>query len=616
MIFQFDHRYNSHNSEHTSEVEHQDAIFVPLPRYWIEESRTRDSAANLPQQNWFITFRDRARSTDMRTAIFAVVPLSGITHPLPIISSPLFNTSLSCIALANFNCFVFDYVIRRKLSGYHLSFYLIKQQPVIPPSRYSSSELQFIKPRVLELTYTAWDLQSFAQDCGYIGPPFRWDEERRFLLRCELDAAYFHLYDIERDDVAYIMDTFPIVRRKDEAAHGEYRTKRVILEIYDEMAAGMQRSRGAEEQGGYQTRLEPPPAHPDAAHAWDEAYLGPELAREAWWREGQGSGGAEEWAAGGSVWEKVRDAELELLIHAALRFNAYDYMEETGYDGQTAAKRFIESGDLPTDPLQQMSIMFVMQRATKNGYQALNGPVYRAMRALFPIVCRYDVPEAYRYQDSYSKWVRDYAPQVSAWADFIEQIHQRMPYDDEASVFAEPDLTAVYQNLVVPEVESGGAEEQGGRGAEERKSEGITTTIHEPGPVLELKPPPAPPPKSKAKPTPPLSVQPSLISDFVPPQGSRRQRLRMVMDLGQPQNQAELQMLVGALADEDDSIRWLAGSSLTRLGGLAVVNMLAAFLGSTPGATAEQEAMKVLGLIGDTDEDTAVREAAQALVNK
>ena len=47
-------------------------------------------------------------------------------------------------------------------------------------------------------------------------------------MRCELDALYFHLYGIERDDVAYIMDTFPIVKRKDEAAHGEYRTKRVI----------------------------------------------------------------------------------------------------------------------------------------------------------------------------------------------------------------------------------------------------------------------------------------------------------------------------------------------------------------------------------------------------
>ena len=115
-------------------------------------------------------------------------------------------------------------------------------------------------PRVLELTYTAWDLQPFAHDCGYDGPPFRWDEERRFLLRCELDAAYFHLYGIARDDVDYIMDTFPIVRRKDEAAHGEYRTKRVILEIYDEMAEAMRTGEP------YRTRLDPPPADPRVAH--------------------------------------------------------------------------------------------------------------------------------------------------------------------------------------------------------------------------------------------------------------------------------------------------------------------------------------------------------------
>ncbi|MND07977.1 hypothetical protein D3C83_303110 [compost metagenome] len=31
------------------------------------------------------------------------------------------------------------------------------------------------------------------------------------------------------------MDTFPLVRKKDEEAHGSYRTKDRILAIYDEM---------------------------------------------------------------------------------------------------------------------------------------------------------------------------------------------------------------------------------------------------------------------------------------------------------------------------------------------------------------------------------------------
>ena len=70
------------------------------------------------------------------------------------------------------------------------------------------------RPRVLELTYTAWDLQPFARDLDYQGAPFVWDEDRRFLMRCELDALYFHLYGIERDDVDYIMETFPIVKKR------------------------------------------------------------------------------------------------------------------------------------------------------------------------------------------------------------------------------------------------------------------------------------------------------------------------------------------------------------------------------------------------------------------
>ena len=45
------------------------------------------------------------------------------------------------------------------------------------------------------------------------GSPFRWDEGRRFAMRCELDAAFFHLYGIERNDVGYIMRQLPRVSR-------------------------------------------------------------------------------------------------------------------------------------------------------------------------------------------------------------------------------------------------------------------------------------------------------------------------------------------------------------------------------------------------------------------
>jgi hypothetical protein len=43
-----------------------------------------------------------------------------------------------------------------------------------------------------------------------------------------------------------------VVKRKDEQAHGEYRTKLVILDIYDAMQQAT---------ATYHTRLDPPPAH-------------------------------------------------------------------------------------------------------------------------------------------------------------------------------------------------------------------------------------------------------------------------------------------------------------------------------------------------------------------
>lgn len=116
-----------------------------------------------------------------------------------------------------------------------MNFFYVKQFPVLPPSTYTPELLNFIVPRVLELTYTAWDLQPFARDLGYEGAPFAWDPERRFQLRCELDALYFHLYQIGREDAAYIMDTFPILKRKDEVQFGTYRTKDVILAVYDQL---------------------------------------------------------------------------------------------------------------------------------------------------------------------------------------------------------------------------------------------------------------------------------------------------------------------------------------------------------------------------------------------
>lgn len=134
-----------------------------------------------------------------------------------------------------------------------MSHFIVKQLPVLPPDRYTPNFIDLIVPKVVELTYTAWDLEPFAQDIlkevsaetwdrwFLHNPlvdgkpvPFRWDEERRATLRAELDAIYAHLYGLTREELDYILETFPIVRRKDVDRYGSYRTKELILNYYDE----------------------------------------------------------------------------------------------------------------------------------------------------------------------------------------------------------------------------------------------------------------------------------------------------------------------------------------------------------------------------------------------
>jgi hypothetical protein len=166
---------------------------------------------------------------------------------------------------ASQNSYVVDYVARQKLGGTSFAFFILKQLPILPPSTYAESFpiatlLDFVAPRVLELVYTAHDLAPLARDCGYDGPPFRWDEERRFDLRAELDAAYFQAclgpcdawgsapgesredlarlrahFSTPRDAATHILNSFPIVREKDEKAHGSYRTRDTILALYESL---------------------------------------------------------------------------------------------------------------------------------------------------------------------------------------------------------------------------------------------------------------------------------------------------------------------------------------------------------------------------------------------
>ena len=115
---------------------------------------------------------------------------------------PRHNPFLSVCLLSNLNSLVLDYCARQIVGGRHKLFGYLKQLPVLPPPYYSNERAELIVCRALELTYTSHSLASFARDLGYDGPPFAWDEDRRALLRAELDAFYARAYGSTRDECA------------------------------------------------------------------------------------------------------------------------------------------------------------------------------------------------------------------------------------------------------------------------------------------------------------------------------------------------------------------------------------------------------------------------------
>lgn len=258
MIHQFDHRWATFDGTEARDVreeEKQRADTQVLGRYWIDAEHVDKALKNRGDNPWLIGWRNIARSTDERTTIAAVLPRVAVGHSMPLVLG-----SKSLILAANLTTFISDYVARQKVGGTNFTFGYFEQLAILPPDRFGidwtcagESAMSWMMPRLLELHYTAEDLRPVAKSNGDNGNPFQWDSQRRKSLRCEIDAAFFHLYGIIREDVDYIMDTFPIVKRKDEAAFGEFKTKRLILEAYDAMQVAI-------ETGiPFESTLNPPP---------------------------------------------------------------------------------------------------------------------------------------------------------------------------------------------------------------------------------------------------------------------------------------------------------------------------------------------------------------------
>ena len=211
-------------------------------------SRPGPQRSGYQTKPWLIPLRKTARATDERTCIASFVPRSGMSDRAPMLH--LNEAEAASLVVAGLNSIVLDFAARTAVGGTDLSYFIIKQLPILPPeafleeSRVGLTWGELVVPRVLELTYTAGELEPFARDLGYDGPPFLWDESRRHHIKCELDAIFAHMYQLDRSDLEWILDapapssSFPGLKRSEMQEFGEYRTQRYVLQAYDQLARG------------------------------------------------------------------------------------------------------------------------------------------------------------------------------------------------------------------------------------------------------------------------------------------------------------------------------------------------------------------------------------------
>lgn len=255
MIHQFDHRWATYesgdeDSRDVSLAEKQSQEFEITPRYWVDSGHVFNRLAGTFK--YLIGWRDVSHPTRLRTVIASPLPVVPVGHTMPLFFTKQSDRLNACL-LADFNALVHDWCARQKMGGVHVTYAYLLQFPTLAPSAYSQDDIDFIVPRVLELTYTSHSLKGWAEALGYEGEPFVFDPERRAILRAELDARYAKLYGLNEQELRYILDpadvygedypseSFRVLKEKEIAEFGEYRTQRMVLDawhIQEEQSVG------------------------------------------------------------------------------------------------------------------------------------------------------------------------------------------------------------------------------------------------------------------------------------------------------------------------------------------------------------------------------------------
>lgn len=250
MVAPFDYRFKTYISGHGNSSVWEERAFDDPNKQVAPQWRVL--LENVPNRvgsriwRYRLGFRDVAQPRDERSLIATLIPPGSICgDKVPTID---FNQDyewayLPWLAVAN--SFVMDWIARARLSSPKMSFNLVDSLP-FPRLPLNDPWVQKVVPLVLNLICTGPEMTAYwnsMASLGFVEPISPGSIPASALLvpslrasvRARLDASVARdLFGVSKDELMAILDTFPALRRKDERAYGEFRSKRMLLEAYDQ----------------------------------------------------------------------------------------------------------------------------------------------------------------------------------------------------------------------------------------------------------------------------------------------------------------------------------------------------------------------------------------------
>ena len=249
MVTHFDHRAKTYVSGHGNsalwrEREFGDFEKAVVPQWRVLRTRVPAKLGDRVDR-YRIGFAGIANPRNERSVMAALIPPGAICgNAVPTIDFGWGKEWMYLPWLAVANSFVIDALARKKLSSPNLKPYILDTLPFPRPSL-EEPWAQRVCILALKLTCTSpemtpyWNAMAELGICeavpeGTVPSSALIDEESRIIARAEIDAVIAHeVYGLSRDELSNILETFPVLKKRDEKAFGDYRTKRLILESYD-----------------------------------------------------------------------------------------------------------------------------------------------------------------------------------------------------------------------------------------------------------------------------------------------------------------------------------------------------------------------------------------------